>query len=288
MRERTLTFSFAALSVAFAACSSDRPRPEVVWDPDASIGSGGANAGGSPAGGTSSSGGATTTPANGGRSTSSNGGSPGGGTTAASTGGRSTSSSAGGTANAAGSATDSGVSSDADAPRRICDPGLVVSPTCAACEVTKCVGDAAVLPSCDHYATAKVRAACTAVLDCVRRTNCLNGRQYGCYCGSLDYESCQMTDRFTPDGACAKEIVAGLPANVDPIQVSINTNHGDVRYPSGGALALAHCESLACWGDCTPYCRHPGEIGAGGWGGSGGYSASGGSDSFGGTGGIHP
>lgn len=126
------------------------------------------------------------------------------------------------------------------------------------------------------------------MFDCVRRTNCLNRNDYGCYCGSLDFEMCQMTDRFTPNGACAKEIVAGLPANVDPIDVAFGMNPTDVRYPSGGAMALAHCESLTCGKDCTPYCRHPGEIGAGGWGGSGGSGGSGGADSFGGTGGIHP
>jgi hypothetical protein len=67
---------------------------------------------------------------------------------------------------------------------------------------------------------------------------------YGCYCSSLDFETCEMVPRFEPNGACAAEIRAAFPANMDPSFITFGAT--DVRYPSGGALAFATCDEHVC------------------------------------------
>ena len=91
-------------------------------------------------------------------------------------------------------------------------------------------------------------AACFAVMRCVQKSNCLDGTgSLGkCYCGTLDTGKCgaaPFTGAGSPDGACVKEIQAGM-LDVTTNTAALGGLTTPVR-PAGAAMQRLNCQKVS-------------------------------------------
>ena len=142
---------------------------------------------------------------------------------------------------------------------------------------------------------------CQDILKCVHQTNCTGGidedDELQCLCGvGVSAGTCQSSD-FTPMGACADQMEAGL----EVVELSTSAAYAsDLCRAYGAAFQMYefcddYCCSAECFGGRPPprddpgyvqYCNATGTGGSTGSAGSGGSPGTGGSTSTGGTSGA--
>lgn len=159
--------------------------------------------------------------------------------------------------------------SGGDSGSGICPSAQHESTTCAMCESLNCPNDPAGCsngtcvsqPACSDFSTLAQRDACTAVLNCVRSTNCNSRGPLSCYCGTADSTQCNSTTPPNANGLC-KSVIEAAFGSASPS--FIRGNLLVVSYPGGGALNLAQCDYDFCGNDvmmdsllhaCVPYCK---------------------------------
>jgi hypothetical protein len=142
---------------------------------------------------------------------------------------------------------------------------------------------------------------CQDILKCVHQTNCTGGidedNELQCLCGvGVSVGTCQSSD-FTPMGACASQMEAGL----EVVELSTSTAYAsDLCRAYGAAFQIYeicddYCCSSECFGGRAPprddpgyvqYCNATGAGGSAGSTGTAGTSGAGGSIQTGGTSGA--
>jgi hypothetical protein len=137
-------------------------------------------------------------------------------------------------------------------PAPLHDSGAV----CSDCEQLNCPHDPAFQPACDDYTTPGDPALCTAVLTCIRTSNCVAAGVTSCYCGTASLSACVAGNG---NGACRSVIEAGQKSTNAS---SILLNLTNVTLPAGGALSLGQCDHDNCGtpanggnNECIPYCK---------------------------------
>jgi hypothetical protein len=95
------------------------------------------------------------------------------------------------------------------------------------------------------------------VMTCIEKSNCLDGTSAisKCYCGSLSTAACgaaPFTGAGSPDGACTKEIQAGMPditTNGAVLGALIAANR-----PAGAAMERLNCQKIMNSSACLDPC----------------------------------
>jgi hypothetical protein len=149
---------------------------------------------------------------------------------------------------------------DTSGPSPTCSNGcgLVSTQACVDCEnngdcfesVDNCLGP-------NGSFTAAQQTECFSVMTCIEKSNCLDGTGSlgACYCGSLSTSACgaaPFTGPGSPDGACVKEIQAGMPGVTTNSAVLGGLTAKGV--PAGAGMQRLNCQKIAnssaCLGTC--------------------------------------
>ena len=98
---------------------------------------------------------------------------------------------------------------------------------------------------------------CFSVMTCIEKSNCLDGTgSLGrCYCGTLDVGACSaapFTGAGSPNGACVKEIQAGMPGVTT--NAAVLGGLTATSRPAGAAGQRLNCQKTANSSACLDVC----------------------------------
>ena len=105
--------------------------------------------------------------------------------------------------------------------------------------------------------TAIQQTQCFSVMTCIEKNNCLDGTgSLGkCYCGTLDTGACSaapFTGAGSPNGACVKEIQAGMPGVTT--NAAVLGGLTATSRPAGAAGQRLNCQKTANSSACLDVC----------------------------------